>query len=173
MNLEIKDKNFIVTGATSGIGREIASCLLQEGAKLIINARNAEKLKGFKAEYPDQIETLVGDIMTDVTLSNLMRLISGKVIDGIVINASGPPPKSFNATIIDDWDDAYEGLLRWKIKLTRAILPYFEKQAYGRFVFIESASVKQPIDNLILSNSLRLAVLVLLKAFQERSPIKG
>ena len=70
----------------------------------------------------------------------------------------------FKKTNITDWDDSYESVLRWKIKLTQEILPYFERNAYGRLLYIESSSVKQPIENLILSTSMRLAVVGFVKS---------
>jgi len=164
MNLELQERNFVVTGATSGIGRSIALALVREGANVIINARNADRLQAFKDEFPDQITILQGDIMTDATLSNLMRMISSTRLDGIVVNAGGPPAKPFFKTRISDWDDAYQSLLRWKIKLTQELIPHFREHSYGRMLFIESSSVKQPIDNLILSTSLRLAVVGFVKS---------
>lgn len=173
MKLDLKDRKFIVTGSTSGIGRSIASALVEEGAYVIINGRNEEKLEAFYKTAPEQIEVLHGDIMTDATLSKLRRKVAYESIDGIVINAAGPPAKPFFKTNISDWDDAYETLLRWKIKLTQEILPYFVKKEYGRMLFIESSSVKQPIDNLILSTSLRLAVVGFVKSLSRDVADKG
>ena len=164
MNLELHNRSFIVTGASSGIGKSIAKALIDEGAKVIINARNEDKLLEFKSLFPDQIEILSGDITTDATISKLLRIINKRQIDGIVLNAGGPKAMPFKKTNISDWDDSYESVLRWKIKLTQEILPYFERNAYGRLLYIESSSVKQPIENLILSTSMRLAVVGFVKS---------
>ena len=163
MNLEIENQLFVVTGATSGIGKAIAISLLNEGANLIINARKQDKLELFQQEFPSQIEIIPGDIMTDATLSTLIRKIDDRQLMGIVVNAEGPPAKSFFKTKLSDWDDAYETILRWKIKLTQEVMPLFQEKKYGRMLFIESSSVKQPIENLILSTSLRLAVVGFVK----------
>lgn len=163
MDLQLKDKLYVVTGATSGFGRAIAETLIDEEAQVIINARNEEKLIAFKDLHPDQIEIIAGDITTDATISRLINMIGDKNLAGVVLNAGGPPAMSFVKSNLNDWDDAYESLLRWKVKLTKELLPVLQKDKSGRIVYIESASVKQPIDNLVLSNSLRLAVVGFVK----------
>lgn len=173
MNLDLKDNLFVVTGATSGFGKAITETLVAEGAHVIMNARGAERLKEMKAKYGTQVEMVCGDITTDVTLSELIRKIGDRKLHGILINASGPPAGSFNNTELGDWDDAYKQLLRWKVKLTKLILPIMEEYGYGRMVFIESASVKQPIENLVLSNSLRMAVVGFVKTLSGEVATSG
>lgn len=92
-----------------------------------------------------------------------MELVSDKQVHGIVINAGGPPATTVLETTIDDWDAAYNSILRWKVALTKAFVPLMQPYFYGRFLFIESSSVKQPLENLVLSNSLRLAVVGMVK----------
>lgn len=173
MDLAIKDKLFVVTGSTSGFGQAIAQNLINENAQLIVNARGEEKLKIFKDQYPDQIEYLAGDITSDATISQLIRLIGDRQLHGILINAGGPPASSFISTEMQEWDQAYASVLRWKVKLTKAILPLMTKHSYGRIVYIESASVKQPIENLVLSNSLRLAVVGFVKTLSQEVAATG
>lgn len=173
MNLDLKDRLFVVTGATSGFGKAVAESLLQEGAHLIINARGEEKLLEMQKIYPDQIEIVAGNITTDATISQITRTLGLRKVDGILVNAGGPPAKSFISTDMDDWDDAYESILRWKVKITKVILERFLEHQYGRIVFIESASVKQPIENLVLSNSLRLAVVGFVKTLSQEIADKG
>ena len=107
MELGLKDKLFIVTGATSGFGRAIAKALMLEGANLILNARGEEKLKEFQERHPKIIEILPGDITTDYTISKLIRLLKGRYLDGVVINAGGPPAASFLRAPMSEWDKAY------------------------------------------------------------------
>lgn len=163
MDLQIKDQLFVVTGSSSGFGRSIAEVLLAEGAHVMVNARGEEKLLELANSHQDKVEILQGDITTDAVISKLLRMLDGRIISGIVINAGGPPAKSFMNCVMEDWDQAYQNLLRWKVKLTKELLPVFIGQKYGRIIFIESASVKQPIENLILSTSLRLAVVGFVK----------
>ncbi len=173
MDLKIRGKLFVVTGATSGFGRAIAESLLEEGAQLIINARNIDKLKAFYDLHPDTIEIVDGDITTDASISKLINTIGERELDGVVINAGGPPAMSFVKSNISDWDDAYEHILRWKVKLTKELIPIFERHNYGRLIYIESASVKQPIENLVLSNSLRLAVVGFVKTLSNEMGANG
>ena len=100
MDLGIKDKLFIVTGATSGLGNGCARALLNEGAKIIAVARNSQKLDKFHKEYPDQITLLSGDISKSATIKQLVDLVGDKYLDGILVNAGGPPAKSFLETDI-------------------------------------------------------------------------
>ncbi len=173
MDLEIRDKLFVVTGATSGFGRSIMLSLIHEGAKIIINARGEERLLELKNLYPNQIEIVVGNITSDVTLSDLIRKIGDRKLYGIVINASGSPAATFNNTELGQWDEAYALILRWKVKLTKLILPLMEKNKYGRLLYIESIGVKQPIENLILSNSLRMAVVGFVKTLSREIAKNG
>ena len=173
MDLDLKDKLFVVTGATSGFGKAIASQLCEEGAQVIINARTEGNLKLFAGQYPNQIEIVEGDITTDAIISKMIMQIGNRQLSGVVINAGGPPAKSFEDTDITDWDDAYNKILRWKVKFTQELLPLFVQHQYGRIVYIESSSVKQPIDNLILSTSLRLAVVGFVKSLSQEIGDKG
>lgn len=173
MNLDLEGKNFIVCGATSGFGQAVAKQLINEGASIIAIARNEEKLKEFQDAYPHGIEILIGDITQSKTISRLNELTKGKILSGILVNASGPPAKSFVETTLSDWDEAYKQLVRWKIEITASFLPIFIKQGYGRFVYIESSAVKQPLENLVLSTSLRLSVVGLVKTLSQEIPDKG
>jgi len=173
MDLEIKGKLFVITGGTSGFGRAIADSLLQEGATLIVNARGVEKLEDLQSQFPSQVEYIAGDITSDATISQLIRQINDRVLSGILINAGGPPASSFISTEMQEWDQAYQSVLRWKVKLTKAILPMMTQHKYGRIVYIESASVKQPIENLVLSNSFRLAVVGFVKTLSQEVASSG
>ncbi len=173
MDLGIKDKLFIVTGATSGLGNGCARALLNDGANIIAVARDSKKLDKFYNEYPDQISTLCGDISNTKIIKELVEIVRDKYLDGILVNAGGPPAKSFLETELSDWDVAYGSILRWKVEITKAFLPKFELQQYGRLVYIESKSVKQPIENLVLSNSLRLAVVGFVKTLSQEIAEKG
>lgn len=172
MELGIKGNLFVVTGATSGFGKAIMESLINEGAIVIVNARGKERLQELQKKYPNQIEIIAGDITTDATLSNLVRKIGARKLHGIVINAGEPPANSFLTTELADWDDAYSQLLRWKVKLIKLILPLMEKKKFGRLIFIEKVSIKQSIENLTLSNSLRMAVIGFVKSLaQEVAPL--
>jgi 3-oxoacyl-[acyl-carrier protein] reductase len=173
MDLNIKDKLFIICGATGGLGNGTALNLIIEGANIIAIARDREKLITFQNKFPDQIEIVVGDILKEETIQKTLEKLGNRFLDGVLINAGGPPAKSFLETEMDDWDNAYDSILRWKVKFTKTILPILIKQKYGRIVYIESSSTKQPIANLVLSNSLRLAVVGFVKTLSQEIATKG
>jgi 3-oxoacyl-[acyl-carrier protein] reductase len=173
MDFQIKDKLFVVTGATSGFGLAIAKTLINEGANVIINARREEPLNELQSTLGKNVEIVIGDITTDAIIADVFRKIGNRLLDGFVINAGGPPAKSFLETEIEDWDKAYESILRWKVRITHELLDKLRPQGYGRILYIESASVKQPIENLVLSNSLRLAVVGFVKTMSQEIASDG
>jgi 3-oxoacyl-[acyl-carrier protein] reductase len=167
MDLGIKDRLFVVMGATSGLGKGVAENLLKDYAKIIAVARDLNKLIEFEKQFPDQVEILQGDVTQHETMSKILQKVGNRYLDGVLFNAGGPPASSFIETNLDDWDQAYHNLLRWKVELFKLLLPKFQSQQYGRIVFIESMSVKQPLNNLVLSNSLRLAVVGFVKTLSQ------
>lgn len=173
MNLKIQDKNFIVCGATSGFGHAITTRIIEEGGNVIAVARGEEKLKELEDAYHGQVQILVGDITQSKTIQQLLKLSENKILAGILVNAAGPPAKTFVETTLDDWDNAYQKLVRWKIELTQAFLPTFLNKKYGRFVYIESSAVKQPLENLVLSTSMRLSVVGFVKTISQEIPDQG
>lgn len=167
MNLSISKQFFIVGGATSGLGKAIAIALLQEGTQIIAVARGREKLLDLQNQAPGQVEILAGDLSKPEVLNELIALVGNRQLHGIVVNAGGPPAKTVLETTLNDWDDAYQLLLRWKVALVQAFVPKMTALGYGRIVFIESVAVKQPIENLVLSNSLRVAVVGMVKTLSQ------
>lgn len=172
MDLRLKDRLFIVTGASSGFGRAVAVTLSQEGAHVMAVARGMDRLKALKDEHP-AIQILSLDMTQPDSLDSLVESVGERDLTGIVVNAGGPPAKAFLETKMVDWDQAYRQVLRWKVDLTLTFLPFFEKNHYGRYLFIESSSVKQPIPNLVLSNSLRMAVTGFVKTFSDEIAHRG
>lgn len=173
MNLQIKGKLFIVCGASSGLGQGVARALLNEDAFVIGIGRNTDSLDSMAAEYQGLFEPVAIDIRSDNAADIILDQIEGRVLDGILINAGGPPARSFLETEISDWDNAYHDLLRWKVALVKALLPQFRAQQYGRILFLESQSVKQPIPYLVLSTSLRLAVVGMAKTLANEVAREG
>lgn len=173
MNLQINNQLFVVCGATSGFGEAIALALVAEGARVIAVARGPEKLQTLQATHPSQIEILAQDISTPGAIAALDTIIAGRQLHGIVINAGGPPAKTVLETTLEDWDNAYTSLLRWKVALAKHLAPTMQQAGYGRLLFIESSSVKQPLENLVLSNSLRLAVVGFVKTLSQEIAASG
>lgn len=173
MDLNIKDKYFLVTGAGSGFGRSIAEALLKEGALVFANSRTEEKLESLKQMAPNQVEYLATDITIAGEQEKVLNMIGDQVLSGAVINAGGPPAKGAMETRLKDWDDAYQSVMRWKIRLSKKLTQRFVDSNYGRMVFIESISVKQPVENLVLSNAFRMAMVGYVKTLSQEVGSKG
>src|SRR5699024_1453630 len=94
-------------------------------------------------------------------------------LHGAVVNAGGPPALSPLETAIYDWDEAYKNVMRWKIELVLRLVSYFTPNQYGRLLFIESQSVKQPIPSLVLSNAFRAGVVGFAKSLAEEVAKEG
>jgi 3-oxoacyl-[acyl-carrier protein] reductase len=167
MNLHLSNQLFIVTGASAGFGKAIAEALLAEGAAIIAVARGEEKLQTLVTLAPGRVEVLAGDITDSIVMQQLITQLGNRQLHGLVVNAGGPPAKTMLETTLEDWDNAYLTLLRWKVELAQALVPKMIAHNYGRVVFIESSSVKQPLENLVLSSSLRVAVVGMVKTLSQ------
>ncbi|MBU2651682.1 MAG: SDR family oxidoreductase [Bacteroidetes bacterium] len=168
MDFQVRDKWFLVTGAGSGLGRAVAERLLAEDACVIACARNLH-------DFPEHEKLMLipGDVRDPEIIGSLLNSASQKDIRGVFINAGGPPARTFLETTTEDWDEAYRLLFRWKVELVHGLLPHFIRRRFGRIVFSESISVKQPVENLVLSNSLRMAVVGLAKTISEEYAPQG
>ena len=173
MDLKIKDQQFLVCGASSGFGRAIAEQLLNEGASVIAVARRERKLQELSDSYPDRVKTVTGDLTDDDTHNKIEAAIGNDRLHGVIINAGGPPALSPLETAIPDWDQAYESVMRWKVELILRLVSYFTSKEYGRILFIESQSIKQPIPSLVLSNAFRAGVVGFAKSLALEIADKG
>jgi len=158
MNLGVESQIFLVTGASSGLGRAVAEQLANENARLLLVARREELLRELMEKYPGRITAIAGDVRDVPVQAKIIEACQQDGLHGVFVNAGGPPAKRIAETDMGDWDEAYQLLVRWKIRLIRELLPIMERQGYGRILFSESSSVKQPVDNLVLSNSFRMAI---------------
>lgn len=169
MDLELRGKVALVTAASKGLGRASAMALAAEGAHVAISARSA-LVEAAAAEIGAATGAQVLAIRGDVSVAaDVVRMVAATIerfgqIDILVINAGGPPPGSFLSLSIEQWEQALQLTLLSAVRLCHAVVPHMRQRASGSIVAIQSASVKQPVDNLILSNSIRLAVIGLLKS---------
>jgi len=173
MDLQLNDRIFLVGGVTSGFGKAIAERLMAEGAKVIGVARRPEKVAEMAAHNREQFMGISGDITDPRILEKLDEVVNVCSLSGIVLNAGGPPATSAQETTLDQWDAAYEQVLKWKVRMVQHFLPNLLKVNYGRLLFIESYSVKQPVPNLVLSNSLRMAVVGYVKTLSQEIADSG
>ena len=170
MDLGLKNKVVFVAASSQGLGKAVAIELAKEGAHLAICGRNVERLEVAKLEIEKfgngQVIAVTGDLSNEQDRSNILNSVLktyGKV-DILVTNAGGPPSGTFDNLSQDDWNTAYESLLGSAVSLIRGVLPGMKAQGWGRIITITSISVKQPVDDLILSNSVRASVVGLMKS---------
>ncbi len=170
MDLQIEGKKYLITGASAGLGKAVATALMEQGAKVWLAARNERALEELMLTRPGQIHIMAGDVTDSAFLKRLGDSLPPDLY-GVFINAGGPPAKTIQETTLADWDEAYSLVLRWKIELTQIILPRFIALKRGRFLFSESASINVPVANLVLSNSYRMAVLGFVKTLVKELPV--
>ena len=158
MDLNLHDKLFVVLGASSGFGKAIAERLIQENARVIAVARRAELLKCDHPSGNDRYIPLQADVTSDDFIEKLLNHLEGETLHGMVINAGGPPAGGFMENTPEQWQEAFNSVLLWKVKLLQKLMPRLVETNYGRILLIESVSVKQPVKQLVLSNAFRAAV---------------
>lgn len=165
MDLQLNNKVFLVTAASRGLGYGVAEALAREGANVVICGRTETSLKEAVSKLGEKAQYMVADVSehADVKkLLNFVREAHGK-IDGLFVNAGGPPPGKFSDITDSDWGKGLHLTLMSAIWLTREALPLLEKSDSPSILYSTSISVKQPIDNLLLSNALRPAVIGLMR----------
>jgi 3-oxoacyl-[acyl-carrier protein] reductase len=170
MDLGLKDRVAIVAASSTGLGKAVAMGLAREGAKLALCARTAQTLDETAAEIRGATGVDVFARATDVTSETEVHAFVAAAhehfgrIDICVANAGGPPSKSFAETSIEDWRKSADLNLMSTVHLAKETLPLMQARKWGRFIVVTSVSVKQPIDGLILSNSIRAGVSGLVKS---------
>jgi len=169
MELGLKDKVAFVAASSLGLGKSIAKELAIEGAKVIICGRNKENLENTKNEIEKitggKILAIPGDLSEPPDRDQIIKksLEVYNAIDILVTNTGGPPSGKFEEFKQQDWDQAYKSLLTSVVGLINGFLPGMKQKRWGRIISITSMAVKQPVNNLILSNSVRASVVGLIK----------
>ena len=169
MDLGLKGKVAIVAAASKGLGRAVAEELANEGCEVAICARTAGDVERTAAEIGQSCGRGILGRALDVTNEEAVRQFVADVdkkygrVDICVTNAGGPPAKKFLDITLDEWRTAVELTLLSTVYFAREVLPRMRRNKWGRLLTITSVSVKQPIDGLLLSNSLRAAVTGLAK----------
>ena len=169
MDLQLKDKVAVVMAASRGLGAATARVFAEEGARVVISARDAEALHETAKAIAHATGARVLPVVADSSkAADVQRLLETAVqafgrIDALVVNAGGPPAGSFMAFDDADWQQAVDLILMSAVRAARGVIPIMRRQGSGSITFIASVSVKHALDNLVFSNSLRLAVAGLVK----------
>lgn len=164
MDLGLNGKVAIVAAASKGMGKATAMGLAAEGARVTMCARTEADLIAAANEIREKTKAEVLAIPADVTrYADIRRVVLKAVesfggVDILVANAGGPPPGGFDQLTDEDWQAAFELNLLSTVRFIREVLPHMRKKRWGRILNIQSSSVKQPIEGLILSNGIRPGV---------------
>lgn len=169
MDLGLQGKVALVLAASKGLGRACATALATEGTSVTIGARHQQTVEQAAQEIQQETGSSVLAVPTDVTRrEDIERIVAATVrafgpIDILVNNAGGPPSGIFETVNDRQWQATFEQNLLSVVRIIRLTLPYMRERGSGRIINIVSTSVKEPIDGLLLSNSIRMAVVGLAK----------
>jgi 3-oxoacyl-[acyl-carrier protein] reductase len=164
MDLGLRQKVALVAASSRGLGRAVAEELGAEGASLVLCARHEGPLREVAAAIERQagvrVVAVTADLSDEGDVERVVREGLGAFgrIDVLVTNTGGPPAGPFESHSPEAWRAAVRQNLDSVVALTRAVLPGMKERRWGRIVNVTSIAVKQPVDNLILSNSVRAAV---------------
>jgi 3-oxoacyl-[acyl-carrier protein] reductase len=170
MDLGLTDARVFVAASSAGLGAATARRFSLEGAQVAINGREGARLEATAAAIRDEsgrgVLALPGDVARDdhaVTVVEQAAVELGG-LDVLVTNAGGPPPGNFDDLAPDAWEAAFRLSVMSAVHMIRAALPYLRRSDRAAILTITSISVRQPIDNLLLSNSVRMSVIGLTKS---------
>ncbi|MDZ7962993.1 MAG: SDR family oxidoreductase [Aulosira sp. DedQUE10] len=172
MDLQLNSKVALVTAASKGLGKATAKQFAREGAKVVICARS-ELVDKAAAEIESETGKEVLAVRADVSQqADIERVINATVqkfggLDILVTNAGGPPAGTFDDIDIATWEATINLTLLSAVHLVKYALPYLRQSSAGAILTITSTSTKQPVQNLVLSNSIRLAVIGLTKTLSQ------
>lgn len=169
MDLQLKGDVAIITASSSGLGKASAKALAKEGVKIVVNGRDKEKLSSAAEEIREstgsKVLTVAGDIKKRETLEEIVDRTLDRfgALDHLVTSAGGPPSGDALDTTEDDWYEGFDLLVMSVFRLVKKAVPFIREGEGGTIVNIASRSVKEALDSLVLSNSIRMSVIGLEK----------
>lgn len=174
MELNIKGKTVLVTASSAGIGKAAAELFINEGCRVAISSSNKDNL----LKAVNEIKVIYGieplweqcDINNPTEIEDLVKHVKNNLgtIDILVNNCGGPQPGYLEELDDNNWEHAFEQVLMSVVRFTKLVLPGMKEKNWGRIINVTSLSVKQPVDNLILSNSLRSGVTAFAKTISSQ-----
>lgn len=170
MDLMLKDRVVMVAAASEGIGYGIAEALAREGARLSIASRSRDKIERAADTLRERHHVDCNAYVMDAADDESIRAWSETTLNdfgevhGLVVNAGGPPPGNFDDFDDAAWAQACELTLMSAVRMVRCVLPQMRRQKSGAILTVTSSSIKEPIDQLLLSNVFRAGVVALVKS---------
>ena len=170
MDLGLKNRGVIVAASSQGIGLATAEAFAREGAQVAMCARTENTLReaadALRSRTSAEIYAEPLDVTDNSAVQRFVENVAKRFgrVDVCVTNAGGPPAKNFLSISPDEWRKAVDLNLLSTVYLAKAVIPYMQRHRWGRIITITSISVKQPITDLVLSNSVRAAVVGLVKS---------
>lgn len=178
MDLGLKGKSAVVMAATDGLGKAVARSLLEEGAHVAISGRNPDRLKATLAEFGAFGDAVTGtqlDVQETAELVGHLESVrrARGTIHILVTNAGGPPTGLAAEASLADLDTGYALTLKSAMVAVTTVLPWMRAQKWGRVIAMTSSSVRQPIDNLVMSNTMRAGLTGFLKTLSREVASDG
>lgn len=166
MQLQLDGKTFLVTGGSSGLGFATAQALHDEGARVIVNGRDPDRLQDAVAALGGTAEAVAGDLGDPATIDFLLEAAArtGR-LDGAFISVGGPPAGTVLGTDVSTWQDEFDTIFLGTLRLLKAIVPKLGDG--GAVGVVLSSSVKNPIPGLAVSNGLRPGLAMLIKTLAD------
>jgi 3-oxoacyl-[acyl-carrier protein] reductase len=169
MDLGLKGKTALVTAASKGMGRACAAAFAAEGARVVMCARTERDLQTAAEDIRRRTGAEVVAVAADVTRADDVKAVvraardAFGAVDILVANCGGPPRGGLDEVTDEQWYGAFEVSLLSVVRLIREVLPDMRRRRWGRILTIQSVSVKQPVEGLLLSNAVRPGVFGLVK----------
>lgn len=178
MDLGLKGRVALVAAGSKGLGLAVAAELAAEGAAVAICARGAEALNAAVAQIRaagGRAHGVVADVSQPLDIARVVSETEAALgpVDILVTNSGGPKSGRFETLSAEDWDAASRVLLTSAVTFTRAVLPGMKARRWGRILNIASIAAKQPVEGLMLSNSLRAAVIAFARTLANEVAVDG
>jgi 3-oxoacyl-[acyl-carrier protein] reductase len=170
MDLGLKNRVALVAASSQGLGLATAEAFAAEGCRIAMCARNQQTLaaraEAIRRQHNVEVFSDAFDVTDSTAVSSFVKAVADKFgsVDICVTNAGGPPAKGFLACSLEDWQHAVDANFLSTVYFCREVIPYMQRNHWGRIITITSLTTKQPITDLVLSNAVRAAVVGLVKS---------
>ena len=173
MDLNLKNKVFMVAASSQGLGFGVAEALAAEGANLAIASRSSDKISAaadkLSSRYAVRVIASALDAASAESIGSWCKDVQTEFgrVDGLLINSGGPPPGKFDQLRESDWELGFQNTLMSAVRMIREVWPLMKASGGGSILTITSTSIKEPIEVLVLSNVFRSGVASLVKSLAE------